>query len=295
MRFRLPGFLTRTAPAAAAPAGATERLAVDVGGEAVAVVLRRNPRARRYTLRLSPDRSGAVLTLPAGGSLRTARAFLDRHRGWLAEHLARRPQAVAFADGAVIPIRGMPHRLCAVPGLRGTVRVRPLVAGAAPGSGPEFGPGAGPGCGGDAGSSADPGRRYDADADGAVAELLVPGDPAAFSRRVGDHLKALARADLLAAVERHAAALGRRPARVVLRDTTSRWGSCSSRGTLSFSWRLVLAPPFVLDYLAAHEVAHLAEMNHGPVFWDHCRRLCPRSDEARAWLKANGAGLHAIG
>ena len=105
--------------------------------------------------------------------------------------------------------------------------------------------------------------------------LSVPGDAAHLSRRVADWLKRQARHDLQAAVARCAAELGRAPPRVRIGDAKSRWGSCSSRGVLAFSWRLVLAPPAVLDYLAAHEAAHLLEMNHGPRFWALVDRLHP--------------------
>jgi predicted metal-dependent hydrolase len=93
----------------------------------------------------------------------------------------------------------------------------------------------------------------------------------------------------------HANRLDLTPARVFVRDQTTRWGSCSTSGALSFSWRLVLAPPFVLDYLAAHEVAHLAHMNHGPRFWAFVERTMPRHDEARVWLRKHGASLHRYG
>jgi predicted metal-dependent hydrolase len=82
---------------------------------------------------------------------------------------------------------------------------------------------------------------------------------------------------------------------VFVRDQTTRWGSCSTSGALSFSWRLVLAPPFVLDYLAAHEVAHLGHMNHGPRFWSLVERTMPRHEEARNWLRKHGASLHRYG
>jgi len=80
-----------------------------------------------------------------------------------------------------------------------------------------------------------------------------------------------------------------------VRDQSSRWGSCTSDGTLSFSWRLILAPPFVLDYLAAHEVAHLVEMNHSVRFWRLVARICPETDRAKAWLQAHGNELHRYG
>ncbi|RMD90830.1 MAG: M48 family peptidase, partial [Alphaproteobacteria bacterium] len=101
-----------------------------------------------------------------------------------------------------------------------------------------------------------------------------------------------AREALAAACDRHAARLGRRYGRLSLRDTRSRWGSCSAEGNLNFSWRLVMAPPEVLDYVAAHEVAHLAEMNHSPAFWALVERLFPAHEAPRRWLRENGASLH---
>jgi predicted metal-dependent hydrolase len=125
--------------------------------------------------------------------------------------------------------------------------------------------------------------------------LSVPASPEHAARRVTDWLKREARRDFSAAVARHAAALGREPSRMRIGDARSRWGSCTAKGVLTFSWRLIFAPPAVLDYLAAHEAAHLAEMNHGEAFWTLVRRLDPNHAASRAWLKQNGAALHAIG
>ncbi|RYH08805.1 M48 family metallopeptidase [Tropicimonas sp. IMCC6043] len=105
-------------------------------------------------------------------------------------------------------------------------------------------------------------------------------------------LKAHARDRLVAAADRYSGALGRPYSRITIRDTRSRWGSCSAQGALMFSWRLVLAPPQVLDYVAAHEVAHLAEMNHGPRFWAAVARLRPGYAPERDWLRAHGEALH---
>jgi predicted metal-dependent hydrolase len=120
----------------------------------------------------------------------------------------------------------------------------------------------------------------------------VPGPEEVLGRRLSAWLRTLARDRLAAASDAHAARLGRGYGRIVLRDTRSRWGSCSSRGTLSYSWRLILAPPEVLDYVAAHEVAHLAEMNHSPAFWAQVARLCPGYEGPRGWLRRQGAALH---
>ena len=130
--------------------------------------------------------------------------------------------------------------------------------------------------------------------DGAPA-LVVAGDAAHLRRRVIDFLKREARRDLEPRVRQHAAALGVTVKAIRFRDQTSRWGSCTMSGHLSFSWRLIMAPSYVLDYLAAHEVAHLREMNHSRRFWRLCEALCPQTRQARAWLNAEGAKLHAIG
>jgi predicted metal-dependent hydrolase len=128
--------------------------------------------------------------------------------------------------------------------------------------------------------------RYEAGA------LLVPGAPARAPARLKAWLVALARQRLEAASAAHGRRIGRRHHSLTLRDTRSRWGSCSSSGGLMYSWRLILAPPEVLDYVAAHEVAHLAEMNHSPAFWAVVRGLCPEYARHRAWLRAEGARLH---
>jgi predicted metal-dependent hydrolase len=107
-------------------------------------------------------------------------------------------------------------------------------------------------------------------------------------------LKIEARNALVPAAEAFAAQLSKPIGRISLRDTRSRWGSCSGAGNLMFSWRLVMAPPAVLHYVAAHEVAHLQEMNHSQVFWDVVARLMPDYRIHRAWLKKHGAKLHRV-
>ena len=124
-------------------------------------------------------------------------------------------------------------------------------------------------------------------------EIVVPHhDPERTPARLMAFLKHEARAALAEAVDRHAATLGVTPAKLTLRDTRSRWGSCSARGDLMFSWRLVMAPPEVLDYVAAHEVAHLVEMNHSRAFWNTVARTCSGYEPPRRWLKHNAEALH---
>lgn len=123
-------------------------------------------------------------------------------------------------------------------------------------------------------------------------ELAVPGAADGVAIHLQAWLKTLARDRLAAASDRYAQALGRPYARITLRDTRSRWGSCSSNGGLMYSWRLIMAAPEVLDYVAAHEVAHLAEMNHSPAFWAHVARLYPGYEGPRRWLRDHGSDLH---
>lgn len=233
---------------------------VVLDGRDVRVALKASPRAVRFTLRLGHGAGDPVLTLPERARLADAVAFLERHAGWLAERLARRPAGVPFVDGAVLPFRGCDHRVVHREGARGTVWVEAPVDG-------------------------DP-----------LPRLCVAGGGDHLARRLHDHFVRAARTDLLPATARHAARLGvPAPPKISIKDTRSRWGSCTADGQLSFSWRVVLAPPHVLDYLAAHEVAHLREMNHSVRFWRLVRETCPDMDAGRRWLKLNGAALHGYG
>jgi hypothetical protein len=219
--------------------------------------LRRHSRARRYTLRIHSGTREVILTMPSRGSVREAKAFAQKHGAWIAARLRRLPDAAPFADGAVLPLRGVAHRVAHRPERRGTVWI---------------------------------------EQDGEGAPLLcVAGEAPHLPRRIADFLRREAHRDLSAASRRAAAAIGVSIRRISVRDQSSRWGSCSSSGVLSYSWRLILAPPYVLDYLAVHEVAHLVEMNHSARFWRVVHRHCADADRAKAWLDANGADLHRYG
>jgi hypothetical protein len=228
---------------------------ISIDGEAVSVSVRINARARSYRLSLPPS-GGPLLTLPPHGKWNEAEAFLARQHNWLAARIKRAPQAASFADGGVVPLRGVDHRIIGTGKLRGRVEL--------------------------------------AEDDGEMV-LLVPGEPAHQARRLTDWLKDEAHADLSAASAVHAARLGVTVKAIRMRSQASRWGSCSSSGNINYNWRLVLAPPFVLDYVAAHEVAHLVEMNHSAAFWATVKRTLPEMDKGRAWLKAHGRQLMAHG
>ena len=126
-------------------------------------------------------------------------------------------------------------------------------------------------------------------------EILVAGEPAALARRVAEFLRAEARRSLAARVQAKSRRAGVRPRRLTVKDTTSRWGSCASSGNLAFNWRLVMAPGFVQDYVAAHEVAHLRHMNHGPQFWALVATLTDHTDAAVVWLRTEGSRLLRVG
>lgn len=209
---------------------------------------------RARSFRLSLPASGPLLTLPEKARWADAEAFLFRHRHWLAARLPRTTHAMRLTVGTDLPLRGVPHRIVASGMLRGRVEVIE-------------------------------------DEDGPA--LSVPGSAEHQPRRLYDWLKAQALADLNQRSAFHAARLGVTVRQVRLRSQSSRWGSCSSTGNINYNWRLILAPPFVLDYVAAHEVAHLVEMNHSDAFWATVKRTLPDMERGRAWLKAHGRELMA--
>jgi len=236
-----------------------QRATLTVKGRAVPVVLRANKRARRMILKVDPVSHEVIITSPTIKGFSQALAFAAKHEAWIARRLDAIPTPVPFAPGAVVPVRGVDHEI--VHDLDSGVR-RPV--------------------------------RCEED-DACLPRLLVSGDEAHFSRRVTDWLKKEARRDLTDATMGHAAAFGVSPSRISLRDTASRWGSCSTTRVISFSWRLVFAPSYALDYVAAHEAAHLIEHNHGPRFWALVSSRIDDIERARNWLNANGAALHRYG
>ena len=255
--------------------GNGETIEVKVKGLGLPILLRRSSRARRFSLQVSEARRGAILTMPVYSSFADADEFLSRHLDWLKERVAGLSEPVPFTHGAIVPLRGFAHMLR----LAGSLRRRGVVwieAAEDTKIAPAWPQGA-----------RLPIRR--------LPRLLVAGETEPAPRRLLDWLKRQAHQDLRARVTVHANRLDLTPARIFVRDQTTRWGSCSTTGALSFSWRLVLAPPFVLDYLAAHEVAHLAHMNHGPRFWSVVERTMSRHEEARVWLRKHGASLHRYG
>ena len=218
-----------------------------IGSPPIEVRIKRNARAKRFTLRLSRTDGKATLTLPTRASLREAEGFATRQEGWLRAQIAKLPERAALLDGGRLPFRGADLEIATTTGR--SIRVE-------------------------------------------GGKILVGGKHS--GARLQAFVKTEARNALYPAVEKYAAQIDRPFNRITLRDTRSRWGSCSAEGNLMFSWRLVMAPPVVLDYVAAHEVAHLAEMNHSRAFWDVVENLMPDYQNHRHWLREHGAKLHAV-
>ncbi len=125
--------------------------------------------------------------------------------------------------------------------------------------------------------------------------VLVGGERAQFAHRVVEWLKRRARERITRRAEAMAERIERKVRRISIRDPRARWGSCNHRGDLSFSWRLILAPAAVLDYVVAHEVAHLAHLHHGPAFWRAVETLMPGHASERQWLDRHGPELQRYG
>ncbi len=229
---------------------------IEIGGREIPVRISPHPRARRISMRLARDADAVRITVPSGIPEKRGLAFALSRRDWILGQLERRPPAVPFTPGARIPLRGETHLIAHVPQRRGTV--------------------------------------WREDGDG-TPRICVAGAPEHLPRRLTDWLKRQARNDLLQACTVYSRKMNLPFRRISVRDQKSRWGSCSMRGNLNFSWRLIFAPSFVLDYLAAHEVAHLAEMNHSARFWKLVRHHCPHVDAAEDWLRNHGRTLHRWG
>lgn len=218
--------------------------------------VRVNPRARRLIVKVHPSTGEVAVVAPSVRSMPKAIDFARSERAWIAERLARVPPLMPIEPGATVPFRGRDHQIRHAPGARGVVWV---------------------------------------DGEAQRPTIRVAGKLEHAPRRLEEWLKKMARREFVQRTDVFATALAVKPKRIHVRDSSSRWGSCSSTGTLSFSWRLILAPPFVLDYVAAHEVAHLKEMNHSSRFWRLVKLLVSDPNRAQDWLRENGSILHRYG
>lgn len=231
---------------------------LDVAGAAVR--LKVNRRARRVSLRLDRTRREIVATAPSLRRLPEAAAFARERAGWIVERLAELPTAAPLAPGMLIEVFGRPVRL-------------------------------------EAGSGR---ARWVEHLDGSTPRITAMGEGEGFSRAVVLVIRKRSLEVLTERTRHYALKLGAPMPKVSVADAKSRWGSCrpgprGAQGVIRYSWRLALAPFEVADYVAAHECAHLLELNHGPRFWAHVRNLVGDERRHRDWLRAEGARLHAFG
>ena len=224
--------------------------ALDLGAP---LSIRVSARARRIGLRIDAAERRVELMLPRGVPASQGLRFLAARREWVAARFRTLHPPLPFAEGAIVPVLGIPHRIR---------------------------------------------REFDVGAPPVAivdSEIRVRGEAEHLARRLRDHLVATARREFTHRARRLAFRIGKSVARVSVRDTKSRWGSCSGRANLSFSWRLIFAPESVVDYVVAHEVAHLSEMNHGPRFWRLVESLSPGSAVPREWLRRHRNRLFSYG
>lgn len=231
------------------------RTHIDIGTQSTPLVARVNRRAKRLILKVDPVAGEIQVTAPSKRALPEAIAFARERSTWIAGQLDEKLRARSFSEGGDCLIRGIPHRIERDPRPRAPVSIF----------------------------------------DGHPPVIRVGGDGAHLNRRITDWLKKQARHDLNLAVEEYCHQLGKTPRPIRVRDTKTRWGSCTSDGSISFSWRLIMAPPEILTYVAAHECAHLIHMDHSPAFWRQVNAFGVDARAAENWFNANGAALFSYG
>lgn len=219
------------------------------------IQVKHSKRAKRVALRLDPIERVFHLVVPKGVSMRRAQAFAEGHESWMQKKLSALPPKMQFEDGAIIPILGV----------RTAIRVHH-----------------------------EPALKVTKVVleDGILHVRTNKDDPSA---RITRFLKALIKDELTILSHEKVARIRKKIASVSVRDTKSRWGSCSSDDNLSYSWRLVFAPPEAFDYVVAHEVAHLKHLNHSDKFWDLCFELSDNFDEGKFWMDTHGSELMRYG
>ena len=231
------------------------RTHIDIGAQATPLIARVNRRAKRLILKVDPVAGEILVTAPSKRSLPEAIAFARERSSWIAGQLDDKLRARPFCEGEECLIRGQPHKIERSGGPRSPIRC----------------------------------------IDNPAPTVIVGGDGAHLNRRLTDWLKREAHRDLTAAVNQYCDQLGKRARPIRVRDTRTRWGSCTSDGMLSFSWRLIMAPPEILNYVAAHECAHLIHMDHSLAFWRQVKELGVDARAAENWFAVHGPSLFSYG
>lgn len=219
------------------------------------VTLKHSKRARRVALRLNIKTGTFDLTVPHWMSLHQAHAFVRDNESWMQEKLANLPNGTPFRHGQTIPVLGQPRTL--------SIKPNPTSA-----------------------------RTKITLTDTTIEMLTHLDDPAP---RIEKFLKKLAKDTMEPIARTKAAQIGKTVDSFVLRDPKSRWGSCSDDGRVMLSWRLILAPPIAMDYVIAHEVAHLQHMDHSKAFWRLCKDLSEDFKTGHSWMRTHGNSLMRYG
>lgn len=214
-----------------------------------------SPRAKRMALRLDPKSRVMHLVIPKRASLRSAYHFAQDHQDWIQEKINELPRTVPFQDGAILPIFGHKRRIVVL--YNANLRKTDIQL------------------------------KQD--------EILVLTNKKDPTPRIRRFLIDLAKKEISTRAQEKADRLGKKIADLKVRDTVSRWGSCSEDGRLSFSWRLIFAPLKSMDYVVAHEVAHLEHMDHSRRFWTLCETLCDDYTYGKGWMRTNGHDLMRFG
>ena len=237
------------------PAPAITRTEINIDDRPQALVVRVNRRAKHLILKVDPYAGEIQVTAPSKRAVPEAIAFARERADWIASQLDEELRARPFEEGMTVPYLGTLHVLERCGRPRAPISVSP----------------------------------------GPPARITAGGEKEHLNRRIVEWMKREARMALTERVRRNCAVLEKPLPRIRVRDTKTRWGSCTSDGTISFSWRLIMAPPWIIDYVAAHECAHLVHMNHSPAFWRKVAFLGANARAAENWFNANGARLFSYG
>ena len=234
-----------------------EDIIYGLNGVDISLRLRYNPRAKHISLKLSHNGDGVILSMPSKSQRANSLVFLKQQASWVFKNLNQSPAPIIFEYGAVIPYGGQQFKICH-----------------------------------------DESKKFDIEfIDG---KILIAAPKEHLSRRLSDFIKKRAKVKItnIARIKinllNQKLSCDKKLGRIIIKDQRSRWASCSSKGNLSFNWRLMLAPEYILEYVIAHEVAHLIEMNHSPNFWHIVDMIIENSHQSRQWLKKNGTYLHKI-
>jgi predicted metal-dependent hydrolase len=229
------------------------------GGRVVRAEIRLNRGGRTMRMRMSKDHQSVIITVPRFIYMSAIKRFVDGHADWLERNYNVASSVVSFAPGAIVPVLGKPTLLEIAPPRTKTRLIE-----------------------------VDGAQNYQ-------ARLIIASPEINFAEKTRVALRKMSLQKAQEFVDEFAPKLNRIPAKVAVRDTKSRWGSCNSKGNLMFAWRLIFAPEMVFKEVVAHELAHLKEMNHSRAFYAELERLMPDYKKYKDWLKQNGRGLHLIG